>query len=425
MATRADIYVGLIGWNYGSSVRESPDISYTQLEFRKAGEAGVPRLVFMLEGERGEGQDERQLQFRQEILDSGITVKRFESAAMLEGLVYQALIDGPTWDPALGSAYLEAVQDVLSKRHLGGDLTAPSRVDVRLSGEWKGSGTGDKRVDDVRALAMSAARLVLLGGPGSGKSHIARHAAAGVARKGLRRISECKGVRDIEIPLYTTVAALIDSIQGSDSIWGALLNSALREVEQSLPAIRMVVRLRELMLRCKEKFFVVLDGLDEAGRKAPIPTSDLLATIAKRSHRFLLTSRPGAWHGQLELDSKAYAQGVVELNKLGSDEMEALIRGALAESDAERLLHEIYRRADLKDAARVPIIALLCCAVGAKGDIPPTRHELYELATNRILNGIWRKDPPDDVAPIREARRFAEDAAWRSAERGRAGGRSC
>jgi hypothetical protein len=98
-----DIYVGLIGLRYGSPVRDRPEVSYTELEFEAATEAGLPRLVFLLDedaaapippGRLLDGDpalQARQRAFRARLLESGVMAGTFSSPEQLELLVSHAL----------------------------------------------------------------------------------------------------------------------------------------------------------------------------------------------------------------------------------------------------------------------------------------------------------------------------------------------
>jgi hypothetical protein len=95
----ADVFVGIVGFRYGSLVRDLPELSYTQLEFEEASKkAGMPRLMFLL-GEDAEGPAElfrdiehggRQEAFRTSLSERGMTVASVTSPAHLSEVLYQA-----------------------------------------------------------------------------------------------------------------------------------------------------------------------------------------------------------------------------------------------------------------------------------------------------------------------------------------------
>ena len=99
-----DVYVGILGTRYGSPVRDMPEVSYTELEFDTAAEAGLPRLVFVLDTEADNPGipasrlidrefGARQDAFRGRVRDSGLVTGSFASPAGLGQLVERSLRD--------------------------------------------------------------------------------------------------------------------------------------------------------------------------------------------------------------------------------------------------------------------------------------------------------------------------------------------
>ena len=97
-----EVYVGVLGTRYGSPVRDRPEVSYTELEFGTATEAGLDRLVFVLdEGAADVGVPvsalidrefgARQDAFRRRVRDSGLMTKSFANPAALGQLVERSL----------------------------------------------------------------------------------------------------------------------------------------------------------------------------------------------------------------------------------------------------------------------------------------------------------------------------------------------
>src|SRR5215472_6829800 len=97
MVARADVYVGIIGTRYGTTVRGRPELSYTELEFEAATALGLRRLIFLIREDAPSlppaDRDPRQAAFRRRVADAGVTVAQVATPAELEVTLVQALAE--------------------------------------------------------------------------------------------------------------------------------------------------------------------------------------------------------------------------------------------------------------------------------------------------------------------------------------------
>jgi tetratricopeptide (TPR) repeat protein len=97
-----EVYVGVLGTRYGSPVRDRPDVSYTELEFNTATEAGLARLVFLLDTNAADVGipvsglmdvefGARQVAFRRRVQECGLVTQVFADPATLGQLLERSL----------------------------------------------------------------------------------------------------------------------------------------------------------------------------------------------------------------------------------------------------------------------------------------------------------------------------------------------
>ena len=167
---RANVYVGIIGFRYGSPVRDEPHLSYTELEFAAAAEQGLPRLIFLLDEDavlplpRGYLSDpqheDRQSAFRARVKDAGTMVQRVDSPDRLEMLLFQALTalqQAPEGRAAGPGGAGVAVRLAPRPVYLAGREELLAGLDTRLAGRH----------------AAGPAVVVLCGMGGAGKTSVA------------------------------------------------------------------------------------------------------------------------------------------------------------------------------------------------------------------------------------------------------------
>jgi Domain of unknown function (DUF4062)/NACHT domain len=412
-----EIFVAVIGFRYGSIV-PGEQVSYTELEFQAATAAGLPRLVFLL-AETGSVEARADADpglvegFRKRLSEAGLVMRTFTSAAGLELEVLHALFEltgqaRPGEIRTVVAAYLQMLIDWVNTdpwprdRRFGGPVLTPAAIERRL--RVFAPGRAAEQDLDADRVARECRRLVVLGGPGSGKTWLAKRTARRCAQDALDALAAGASLDQIELPLYTTCSRLFAA---SGDIRQAAVTSALEQLGD-LGGPQRSAALLALFAERSAPVVLVIDSLDEAhGSRERLRQADTLPW------RIVLTTRPSSWNQQLVIDDTDASHCVGELQRLSyPEDVEPFIRrwfGDQPERGAD-LAAQIARRPGLQQAATVPLVLAFYCIVGGREPLPEFRRELYGRVLNRMLTGRWRGDEgrqPDVGACLQTLRAWA------------------
>lgn len=240
---------------------------------------------------------------------------------------------------------------------------------------------------DADQLAQRCHRLVILGGPGAGKTWLAKRTARRSAEEAIKALTAGASLDEVELPLYTTCSRLLTAAGDPRS---AAVSSALDYELGDLGGSRLNASVREFFTERNAPTVLVIDSLDEAqGIGKRLRQADTLPW------RIVLTSRPNSWNNQLVIEEQNKSHFVGQIQPLRyPDDVEPFVQRWFAErpSRGNDLVIQIAQRPALQQAATVPLILAFYCILGGDQSLPQFRRDLYAKVVNRMLTGRWRGD---------------------------------
>jgi hypothetical protein len=278
--SECEVYAAVIGFRYGSLV-PGEAVSYTELEFQAASDAGLPRLVFLLDetaqaavlSEAGHSSVE---EFRQRLRHRGLVVRTFRSADGLELEVFHALRELTGYGLPV-SARVPSVWNVPSRNV---DFTGRDGLLDRLHRELAGDG---------KAVVLARA---LYGLGGVGKTSVAlEYAHRFAAEYGLIWWIPAEQPQEISL----TLAALAVRLG---------LGISDNAVEAATTALEFLRR------DTSDRWLLIFDNAEDP--------ADLQSFLPTGSGHILITSRNQAWtrHAKpLEVDVFTRDESVAHLQR--------------------------------------------------------------------------------------------------------------
>jgi formylglycine-generating enzyme required for sulfatase activity len=292
------------------------------------------------------------------------------------------------------------------------DVVAPVEERKRNARAWAlqlARGEGGERTPLLDALARpAAARAVLLGDAGSGKTTFVNYLAYLLAADPARLPEPLRGQLLVRLTLREAAARCIpaDATQGAaEMLWDALHADIAAQLGKPA-ADKLFPYLQRRLL--SEGGFILLDGLDEVPesgghRKVLLEAVARLAdALPKGKTRILVTARPYAYAGPERrlpgfpppLALAPFSEGQVErfIERWYQAARPAMGWNAdTARGKGEQLRAALQDRPYLGDLASRPLLLTLMATLHSSwGQLPEDRAQLYE-ETVKLLLGRWQR----------------------------------
>lgn len=267
-------------------------------------------------------------------------------------------------------------------RRFGGPVLTPAAIERKL----RITAVADTSREDADAdeLVQKCRRLVVLGGPGSGKTWLAKRTVRRYAEAALQALAAGASLDEVELPLYITCSSLVGA---NGDIRQAVVSSALDQLGD-LGGSRTSTSLRMLFTERDASTLLVIDSLDEA-----LGSDERLRQADTLPWRIVLTSRPSSWNYQLNIDVQNDSEQIGEMQPLRyPQDVEPFIRGWFVHRPqwGDELVTQLARQPSLQQTATVPLILAFYCIVGGGEPLPEFQRDLYTKVLKRMLTGRWR-----------------------------------
>ena len=306
----------------------------------------------------------------------------------------------------------------LDKQDRGG------RTLQRLSRKLQVVTQGDASVEMSEEEALEgAALLVVLGGPGSGKTWLSRRYAIAAAEKALAQLDDGVRLDAIEVPIWTMWAAWADTQDRSEEgVVAALIHSSFK----SMLGLRDLPQAGRLLnqIMDKLKFLLVVDSMDEAHLDFSSGRLDSLSGLG-HGRRVVTTSRQsdglGALGGRQRQDDPRHIERVVVLKALSyPEDVESFIDlwFEYDKTSSQNLKHQIKQRRDLQEMAETPLLLAFLCLLNdtpvgcdEPGSLPSKRYHLYEQVAKRLIDTKCEQGASPDHANVHRCMELLTDWA--------------